>query len=224
MAAPARFLFDTDFSAPLPRPEPVAPPEPTVMLRDHEAALAAAEAAGYQRGLAEGRESAEARSAGRLVEEATRLANAAQSILAVLDTERFRIEAEAMRLAEVIGLKLAGSLIERQPRELVLAVIEDAFVPLRKAPHLVVRLAKEDSAAIHDELTRLARERGFEGRLVVLGEADMARGDCRIEWADGGMILDRVATEAAVARAIENHLLPSLAGNDADKSETGEPS
>lgn len=48
----------------------------------------------------------------------------------------------------------------------------------------------------------LARERGYEGRLVVLGDPDMQAGDARIEWADGGIVRERARIEAAVADAL----------------------
>jgi flagellar assembly protein FliH len=206
MPAPARFLFDTDFAAPPPRPEPVAPSVPTIELPVHEALLAEAERAAYERGLAAGREAAEAKAAGRLADEAARLAAAAQSILGVLDVERARFEGEAIRLAEAIARKIAGRLFDLHPRDAVLAVVEDAIGPLRKAPHLVIRLASDDVEPIREALSRIAHERGFEGRLVVLGEPAIQRGDCRIEWADGGIVLDRAATEAAVTRALDAHL------------------
>jgi flagellar assembly protein FliH len=63
---------------------------------------------------------------------------------------------------------------------------------------------------VHDSLVeeaealvkRLARERGYEGRLVVLGDPDMAAGDARIEWADGGIVRERARIEAAVLDAL----------------------
>lgn len=217
MAAPARFLFDNDFSAPANRadavPAVVMIPEP-----EHMAAIAAAEAAAFERGLAAGRATAEAEAADRVAREATRLsdeaqrlASAAQSILAVLDTERLRIEGEAMVLAQTVAVKLAGSLIERQPRDRILGVLEECFAPLRAAPHLVVRLAEVDAGPIQSELKRLVSERGFEGRLVVLGEPGMSRGDCRIEWADGGIVLDHAAIARDVEAAIARHLPPPAA-------------
>jgi len=33
---------------------------------------------------------------------------------------------------------------------------------------------------------RLAKQSGFEGRLVILAEPEIDAGDCKIEWADGG--------------------------------------
>jgi len=212
MAAPARFLFDNDFSAPSARAD-ASPATVMIAEPEHLARLAEAEAAAYERGLAAGRDSAEAeaadrtaREAMRLSDEAQRLASAAQSILAVLDTERARIEAEAMRLAETVAIKIAGSLIERQPRQRILGLLEDCFAPLRAAPHLVIRLSDVDAEPIQGELKRLVAERGFEGRLVVLGEPGMTRGDCRIEWADGGIVLDHAAVVAGIEAAIARYL------------------
>jgi flagellar assembly protein FliH len=225
MAAPARFLFDNDFSAPAARAD-AAPAVVMIAEPEHLARLAAAEAAAYERGLAAGRETAEAqaadrtaREATRLSDEAQRLASAAQSILAVLDTERARIEADAVRLAEAVAIKIAGSLVERQPRERIVGLLEDCFAPLRAAPHLVIRLSDADAEPIQGELRRLVSQRGFEGRLVVLGEPGMARGDCRIEWADGGIVLDHAAVIAEVEAAIARHL-PAAAPDDIT-SQTG---
>lgn len=219
MAAPARFLFDTDFAAPPAKAEPASPPVPLIEQPVHEALLKDAEARAYDRGLKAGRESAEARAAERLAEEAGRLASAAQSILAVLDAERARVEADALRLAEVVARKIAGRLVELHPRETILAIMSEALAPLRKAPHLVVRLSGDDAEPIRGELTRIAAERGFEGRLVVLGEPGISRGDCRIEWADGGIVFERAATEAAVQAAIETHLSLNAPPSGAPESE-----
>jgi flagellar assembly protein FliH len=41
---------------------------------------------------------------------------------------------------------------------------------------------------------------------VVLAEPDVAPGDCHIEWADGGIKRDRVATEAAVVDAVARYV------------------
>jgi len=41
---------------------------------------------------------------------------------------------------------------------------------------------------------------------VVIAEPGMALGDCRIEWADGGLARDRAATEVAVAEAVGRYV------------------
>ena len=56
------------------------------------------------------------------------------------------------------------------------------------------------------QLEEIARTRGFEGRLVVIAEPEIAIGDCKIEWADGGVVRDMAATEEAIGTAIARYL------------------
>jgi len=72
----------------------------------------------------------------------------------------------------------------------------------RTAPHLVLRV-NEALVEPAEELTRkLAAEHGFAGKLMVLGQADIAPGDGRIEWAEGGFVLDSQQLSALVEQAV----------------------
>jgi flagellar assembly protein FliH len=205
MSIPARFLFDLDFAAP-PRGADAVSNVSTITIAEHDARLAAAEKAARAKGFEEGRASVEAKAAHRLADEAARLAAAAQSMLALLDEERRRIEADAIRVAEAIACKLAGSLIERLPRDAVLSVFAAALDPLRLSPHVVVRLSADDAGPIGEAIAAEAKKRGFEGRIVILGEPNLSRGDCRIEWADGGITVDHAALASAVADLVDAHV------------------
>ena len=41
---------------------------------------------------------------------------------------------------------------------------------------------------------------------MVTSDETLAPGDCRIEWADGGLARDRAATEAAINEAVERYV------------------
>jgi flagellar assembly protein FliH len=56
------------------------------------------------------------------------------------------------------------------------------------------------------ELEETARGGGFDGRLVVLAEPEIAPGDCRIEWADGGVVLERAAIEVKISELVGRYL------------------
>ena len=43
---------------------------------------------------------------------------------------------------------------------------------------------------VRDIATSKMTHSGFTGRLVVLGDPDIAIGDARLEWADGGVVRD----------------------------------
>jgi flagellar assembly protein FliH len=57
-------------------------------------------------------------------------------------------------------------------------------------PHLVIRCDPALAEAVRDLATARMTTSGFTGRLVVLGDPDIAVGDARIEWADGGVVRD----------------------------------
>ena len=59
----------------------------------------------------------------------------------------------------------------------------------------------------------LAAQAGFEGRLVILAEPAIATGDCRIEWADGGVVLDSAAIEAKISELVGRYLASRNEGN-----------
>ena len=211
MAAPARFLFDLDFTRPEAPPAPVEPPRPQIDLDQHLAEMVALEdrvraeayEEGRQDGFVAGRADVEARAAERLADEAAALASAARTLLGALDADRLAIERRAVDLALTVARRLATTLVDREPLAEIRALLADCLGPLRKAPHLVVRLAAEDADGLKPHVDRIARETGFDGRIVILGEDDVVRGDCRIEWADGGILRDTARLEAEIDSAID---------------------
>jgi len=209
MATPARFNFDLDFQAAPPpasvRQKPREPEVPTVDLISHLLQLSDADQKGRAEGFEQGRASAEARAAERLAEEAARLANACRTLLETQDADRLAVEKEAAELALMIARKLSGRLLDREPLTEIRALIAECLGPLRKAPHLVLRINVADADAIRPHLDRMTRDNGFEGRTVILGEDDIARGDCRIEWADGGIVRNSAAITADVEASIARY-------------------
>lgn len=207
------FFFEVNFAAP-----ETARPIPTIPLPDHESALVIAEEKGYQRGLEAGRAGEEA----RLANEARRIATAAENILAAIDGDRKRLERDSAELALAIARKLSAAALDQFPLADIEQLISDCLSPLRATPHLVVRLHERDASAIKETVGKFAREAGFEGRFVVLGEPDFAPGDCRIEWADGGIIRDRAKAEAALAASFDAYFQSrGDVGEDAATAITG---
>ncbi|WP_321345531.1 FliH/SctL family protein [Breoghania sp.] len=211
MSNPARFLFDRDFAAPeAPAKEKAAkteekPVEPTILKSEHEKLLKQAEKKAYERGKAE----AEARVAEEgmhvLADEAARLANNASELLLRIDGELETIEQDSVGLAFLIARRFAGHLVAREPLGEVVALISECLGPLRRAPHVVIRVCERDSEALKAQVDKIAYERGFEGRIVILGEPDIERGDCRLEWADGGLVRDRKALEKQIEASVRRY-------------------
>ena len=70
---------------------------------------------------------------------------------------------------------------------------------------MVVRVNDAQHASVGKPIEEMVRARGLAGHLMVLAEPDIATGDCRIEWADGGVNRDRAATEAAIDEAVARY-------------------
>jgi flagellar assembly protein FliH len=213
MASPARFNFDLDFDSPPSPPvavvkqaAPKEPEVPSVDLVTHLLQLNETDQRARAEGFEQGRASAEAQAAQRLADEAARLTHACRALLDRADADRLAVEREAVDLAVAVARKLAGKLVEREPLAEIRALIADSLAPLRKAPHLVLRIAVEDADAIRPHVDKLVRENGFEGRMVILGEDDMPRGDCRVEWADGGIVRDSARVSADIDAAVARYM------------------
>ena len=57
-----------------------------------------------------------------------------------------------------------------------------------------------------ERIERLAKQSGFAGRLVILAEPEIDTGDCKIEWADGGVVLERAAIEAKINELVGRYM------------------
>lgn len=201
MGAATKFLFDVDFTATDGKPERV-----TITLAEHAVKLAEAETAAQRRGYEDARTDAgieaERRTALALEAIAASLAEASTTLKAI----EARLECEAVDVAVAVARKLAPALVGGEPFAEISALASSCFRELIAAPHVAVRVNDELYAAIREKLEAIARARGFEGRLVVLAEADVAPGDCRIEWADGGINRDSAAADAAIGEAVARYV------------------
>jgi flagellar assembly protein FliH len=199
MGAPAKFLFDVDFAAGRER-------EATVALAEHATKLAEAEAAAQRRGYEEAQSDAAVETGRRIAGTLERIAVSLGEATKALAAIEARLECEAVEVAVAVARKLAPTLIEREPFAEISALASSCFRELVAAPHLVVRVNDSLYAAAREKLDDISRANGFEGRLVVLGEPSVGVGDCRIEWADGGVNREASAADGAIGEAVARYI------------------
>jgi flagellar assembly protein FliH len=195
LSARAKFMFDVDFAA------GGEPARRTITPAVHEAALVEARVTAYRDGVAAALAQSEARAAVALERIAAGLEALARQLAAI----EARLEAEAVEVAVAVARKLAPELIAREPLAEIAALARGCFAQLVAAPHVVVRVSEALHTPAREKLEATARLHGFDGRLIVLGEPEIAPGDCRIEWADGGIVRDRAATDAAIVEAVNRY-------------------
>jgi flagellar assembly protein FliH len=171
----------------------------TPKMRD---ALREAEERGYARGLAEGSNRMAAEHEQALAIAVQRVADASATLLSNADARAEALEREAIAFATALARKLAGDALARFPMRAIEEVAREAFQHLRGVPHLVVRV---NDALVDDTdklVKKIGRERGFEGRIVTMGDPEIACSDARFEWADGGVVRDGARIGEAVASSI----------------------
>jgi flagellar assembly protein FliH len=202
MSAAKKFLFETDFAG----DADGKPAEPVLTLPEHEAKVAEVEATAHQRGYADAQADAGIESGRRLADALERIAaglTVANDGLHAIET---RLECEAVEVAVAVARKLAPALIAREPFAEISALASECFRQLIAAPHIAVRVNDVLYAAAKEKLDDIVRTRNFAGRLVVLAEPEIAVGDCRIEWADGGINRDNTAADTAIGAAVTGYV------------------
>lgn len=163
-----------------------------------DADVAAARAEGFVAGQEHGRREAESQFSGLV----GKLVRSAEKLVADEERRIAEIEAEAAHVAIVTARGLARAALAQRPHGALEQAVRECLGHARLAPHLVVRVNEGAVEAVETMLAGLARETGFAGKLVVLGQPDIAPGDGRIEWADGGFVIDSARLEQLVEQAV----------------------
>ena len=200
MASPAKFLFDMDFSAPDKGRE-----RPATALEIAQK-IASAEAHAYRDGYDAGQREAKAESDRRTALALEEIGIGIQAIKARFCGIETRMETEAVEVAVAVARKLCSELIAGEPLVEITGLVSDCFSHLVSTPHLVVRINEQLYEQARERIEKLAKQSGFEGRLVILAEPGIATGDCRIEWADGGVVREREAIEAKINELVGRYL------------------
>ena len=174
-------------------------------LNEQQADVSEAEARGYTKGYAtakmEGTDTER-----QLASAMSRCAAAVETIAARMGDVEDRMGSEAVSVAFAVARKLAPALIERQPMIEVAALVTDCLKHLIGVPHVVVRVNDALYESVHARLDDIAQTCGFSGRLAIVADPDLAAGDARVEWADGGVARKVETTDAMISEAVNRFI------------------
>ena len=194
--APARFTFDLDLAG---RQRgggrPMSDAALDAMLKDAR-----------EEGIALGHAEAERSATGQLAAAADSVATSAAAMARALEDAQKTAVANAVDLAAAIARKLALTLIESQPLVELEALIAECLTSIESAPHLVIRCHPDLAETVRQSTESRMTTSGFTGRLVVIGDPEIALGDGKIEWADGGLIRDLTAITASIDERVNAYL------------------
>ncbi|HEX3442329.1 MAG TPA: FliH/SctL family protein [Pseudolabrys sp.] len=202
MKTTAKYLFDEDFAT---------GGKPTITVVEAERRRADAESQAHRKGFAAGQAQAQGEIDQRIAAALAVIADGIDKLNRGLEGIEARLETEAVQVSVAVAGKLAPALIAREPLAEISALATECFRHLVTTPHIVVRISAGIYETAHGKLEEIARARGFEGRLMVVSDAAMAPGDCKIEWADGGVNRDEAATKSAIDEAVARYVAARIA-------------
>src|SRR5262245_5590202 len=197
MKATAKYLFDEDFAAGA---------KPTITLVEHERRRADAESQAYREGFNAGQEQANQEATKRMADALSVIGNGLSQLDSALTAIETRLETEAVEVAVAVAAKLSPALIAREPFAEISALATECFHHLVATPLVTVRIAADIHETAKEKIEDIARTGGFDGRLAVISDEKLAPGDCRVEWADGGVIRDNTATASAIDEMVERYI------------------
>ncbi|MBS0473307.1 MAG: hypothetical protein JSR60_19715 [Proteobacteria bacterium] len=112
------------------------------------------------------------------------------------------VREEAAHLALAAAHKIAAAAVEALPAADVEDALRHALHQALGEPRIVLHTSAQVAEILKPRLAEIALEEGFDGRVVVSGEASMSGADCRIEWRGGGAERSAAAIESAIGELI----------------------
>ncbi len=129
----------------------------------------------------------------------------------------------AVQVALAVSARMLPQLIARHGGDEIEDLVRHCLADLMEEPRIVVRVADGMLDDIRDRTSRIKTETGYPGTFVLLADGDLAPGDSRVEWADGGA--ERLGShvwrdvEQAIARVQAGNLTTSAAADTAVEAE-----
>lgn len=206
MAEAAKYMFDRMFETPVRGSKLKESVAALKLQEDWERRMAEACCTAFEEGRTEG----EAETL-KGIEETTRaetgvLLQSAQLLLENVEQECDRIRRNAIELATITANLLAEELIARTPELKLEKLFSDALEHMGDAPHIALTVNDALTEGVQKSVTSIASERGFNGKIVVLGDPETKKGDCALQWADGGISLDFEKTSRQISKLVHRHL------------------
>ncbi|HEX4457062.1 MAG TPA: FliH/SctL family protein [Polyangia bacterium] len=150
----------------------------------------------------QGMKAGQVRAAETQAQEIGKLVLALRDVVARSSKATDDVRQEAAMIALTAARKLAGAALDALPGADIEDVLRHALHQALGEPRIVLHTSQKVAEILRPRLAEIALEEGFDGRVVVTGEAAIDAGDCRIEWRGGGAERSITSIEAAIAELI----------------------
>lgn len=204
MAEPAKYLFDRSFGPPS-RAKQESPAERRLKA-DFERQLAETRKAVFEEGRAEGERVAHATIEAQTARTLDAVLAQTSKMCSAMSAEYDAIQAHAVDVAVTVAERLSREFLRREPLSEIETLVSDCLDHISQTPHIVVHVNAALAEPVKARLREIASTRGYAGQITVVGSDAIDVGDCRLEWAEGGISRNFQATLDSIKDAIARHL------------------
>ena len=156
---------------------------------------------GHQEGFLKGLEQGK----GEHAEQEAKIAELMQQVtIAVASVQNMYQEATddfkraILELSGALAMKIAGRALQEKPDEAVLQMLESLLPNLIEQPALTIEVHPDLADRLQEKIIRLSSAHGFVGQLKVAASAEVAPGDCKVEWDQGKAVLNQAVLQQKV--------------------------
>ena len=194
-----RFLFEHDFGDRQGRTGAATGASEVRLSPEALAAMEARFEEGRALGLAEAHASIEAQSTASL----SAIAATMRAVSHTMDRELARIESDSIQMAVTLARLYADVLIDRDPAPLIAEAIRKCSEMTDNPATLIITIGASSPASVRKAISTAASEVGLLGPISVREDAELAPGDIRITWPEGGYLRERRTIDAIIRSMID---------------------
>lgn len=162
--------------------EELPPPPPTF---SEEEVLAAQQTA-FDEGKVAGLQEANAQFEHLIATALTQISQTIPAVFAAHSKSQEDHEAHALSVANAVTKKIIPAYAEKYGLDEIINVVAKCLEPLRAEPRIIIKVHESLRENLHEKLVKIADQLGFDGRIVTMAHDEIAPGNCRVEWAEGG--------------------------------------
>ncbi|OSQ39671.1 FliH/SctL family protein [Thalassospira mesophila] len=196
--------------------EDVPPPPPAIyteeqmqtLLRDTETrAREEAFAQGHSQGLTQGRDEILAAVEKTVADTAAQIAARLDHIDELQKRAQASTAEDSIHVTRAILKKLIPAWTLENTTIEIENIVRQCLSNLFDTPKVLIQVHPAIADELQKRVSEIARSRGFSGQAVVVGEASIASGDCRVSWGDGTAIRDQKRTWSEINAIVDNAII-----------------
>lgn len=213
--------------------EEEAPPPPPAIYTEEQGAqmVADAEKRGHEQGYAEGHKQGYDDAHQQIMASLEKAVGDVESEIAEklsqIDEQQKRANARINEDAIHVALGIVRKLAPAWSKQYQLTEIEDivrqCLANLFDVPKVMIKVHPDLEKDVSIAVERIAISRGFSGKVIVVGEPDVAAGDCQVSWGDGTAVRDTARIWSEINTIIDNALALHASDHDLPNSDMGDP-